>query len=237
MIHPWESEYRNPQFITLGTEPLADVRDFIKWIQKTKRKESSLVETSESLSSPLSEWTVLDAGCGNGKNLKYLVDNYCEKGIGYDISATSINLAKKLSGNLGIKYKIQSIGEVLPLPDESVDLVIDATSSHALTKKERAVFLNEISRVMKTGSYYFLRTLALEGDANAKELIKNFPGKEPNTYILPKTKMFERVFSKADIENDFKEFEILYCNKKTGYQRWGNQNYKRNYWVVYLQKK
>ena len=30
MIHPWESEYRNPQFITLGTEPLADVRDFIK---------------------------------------------------------------------------------------------------------------------------------------------------------------------------------------------------------------
>jgi hypothetical protein len=32
-------------------------------------------------------------------------------------------------------------------------------------------------------------------------------------------------------------FEIVELDKKTGYQRWGNQKYKRNYWLAYLKIK
>jgi hypothetical protein len=50
--------------------------------------------------------------------------------------------------------------------------------------------------------------------------------------------MTERVFSKSDLESDYlTNFTILNIEKTTGYQKWGNQSYKRNYWIVYLQKK
>jgi SAM-dependent methyltransferase len=230
-MHPWESEYRNPQFITLGTEPLSDIRDFMKWIKKWVRKNPA------DFSAPITDWAVFDAGCGNGKNLNYIVENFCEAGIGYDISETAISLAKKLAGDIPIRYEVRSIGNDFDIPDTSIDLVIDATSSHVLSTSERGKFLKEISRVIKPSGFYFLRTLAIEGDTNAKNLIKQFPGNEPNTYVLPGTGMTERVFSKSDIERDFgNDFKILHIEKTTGYQKWGNQSYKRNYWVVYLQK-
>jgi SAM-dependent methyltransferase len=204
----------------------------MKWIKKQVRK------NPVDFSAPITDWTVFDAGCGNGKNLNYIVENFCEAGIGYDISETAIKIAQELSLGLNIKYEARSIGEAFSLENESVDLIIDATSSHALSTSERGKFLKEISRVIKPGGFYFLRTLAIEGDTNAKNLIKQFPGNEPNTYVLPGTGMTERVFSKSDIEHDFgNDFEILYIEKTTGYQKWGNQSYKRNYWVIYLQKK
>ena len=223
-MNPWESEYRNPQFITLGTEPINAVREFVKWLRRKQKVD-------------MTDFVVFDAGCGNGKHSKYLVENFCESGIGYDISQTAIRQANELKGDLQIEYFVKSIGAPFDIDNESIDLVIDATSSHALNVQERGKFLKEISRVLKPGGYMFLRTLALDGDANAKNLIKQFPGTEPNTYVLPGTDMTERVFSKSDLESDYAEnFTILNIEKTTGYQKWGNQSYKRNYWIVYLQK-
>lgn len=224
-MHPWESEYRNPQFITLGTEPIAAVRDFTKWLRRNKKVD-------------MTDFIVFDAGCGNGKHVKYLVENFCLSGIGYDISPTAIKQANDLKGDLPINYLVKSIGSKLDIADASIDLVIDATSSHALSVDERGKFLKEISRIMKPGGYMFLRTLAMEGDVNAKNLIKQFPGSETNTYVLPGTGMVERVFLQSDLESDYStEFDMVHIEKTSGYQKWGNQSYKRNYWVVYLQKK
>jgi hypothetical protein len=75
-------------------------------------------------------------------------------------------------------------------------------------------------------------------ELNAKNLIKQFPGSETNTYVLPGTGMAERVFLQSDLESDYStEFDMVHIEKTSGYQKWGNQSYKRNYWVVYLQKK
>jgi len=224
-MNPWESEYRNPQFITLGTEPINAVREFAKWLRRKQKVDCT-------------SFVVFDAGCGNGKHVKYLVENFCASGIGYDISPTAIKQANELKGNLPIEYTVKSIGDEFNIDDEAVDLVIDATSSHALNIDERGKFLKEISRVLKPGGYMFVRTFAIEGDTNAKNLIKQFPGKEPNTYMLPGTGMTERVFSQSDLESDYSaDFTIMNMEKTSGYQKWGNQSYKRNYWIVYLQKK
>jgi len=186
----------------------------------------------------MTEFTILDLGCGNGKNLRYAVDEFALKGIGYDISATAIAQARSLKGDANIDYQIRSIGAPYPLADASVDLILDATSSNALSEAERATYLSETARVLKPDGYLFLRALCLEGDTNAKNLIKQFPGPEKDTYVLAETGITERVFSKEDLKELYgQHFEMVSLEKTTGYQRWGNQSYKRNYWIGYLKRK
>lgn len=228
----WEQEYRDPRFLTLGTEPASYIRDLMRWFKKQARKNPA------DFSVPLESWTVFDAGCGNGKNLKYIIENFCKFGIGYDISETAIAMAQELAGKLHISYKVASFGEKLPLVDNSFDLVLDVTSSNSLNKKQRKIFLDEIARTLKPNGYFFVRTLCLDGDANAKKLLADFPGDEPGTYVLPNADITENVFSEQEFLDTYaRGFEVVHLEKKTGYQKWGNQSYKRNYWMAYLQKK
>ena len=186
----WEQEYQQPQFLTLGTEPLTVVKEFCKWLRRDEKVE-------------LEKCTVLDLGCGNGKNVKYFVEGYAKSGIGYDISKTAIVAAKKLSEGLEIKYEVRSIGEKFPLENESVDIILDVTSSNSLSESEREVYLQETQRVLKPGGYLFVRALCLDGDKNAKQLIKENPGSEKDTYILPNVGVTERVFTKQDLVDTY----------------------------------
>lgn len=209
----------------MGTEPLAAVKDFVKWLRRKQKVDMNNV-------------VVLDLGCGNGKNLKYIVENYVHSGIGYDISKTAIAEAKALQGNASISYEVRSIGAVLPLENNSVDLALDVTSSNALNESEREIYLQEVARVLKSGGYFFVRALCLDGDTNAKNLIKQSPGIEKDTYVLGATGITERVFSKQDFLDTYEpHFKVIFLEKTTGYQKWGNQSYKRNYWIAYLQIK
>lgn len=217
----WEQEYRNPQFLTLGTEPLTAVKDFCKWLRRTEKVD-------------MTDFVVLDLGCGNGKNLKYIIENFSRFGMGYDISETAIGEANKLKENTPVQYSVASIGEKFDAGNDAFDLVLDVTSSNSLNEPERVVYLQEISRVLKSGGYLFLRALCLDGDKNAQYLIKNNPGGEKDTYILPGVGVTERVFSKQDLIDTYSPyFEIVHLEKTTGYQKWGNQSYKRNYWIMY----
>lgn len=221
----WEKEYSDPRFLTLGTEPLSVVKDFFRELRRKQKVDLSSV-------------TILDLGCGNGKNLMYAVENFCKSGIGYDFSKTAIGQAKKLSEGLDINYEVRSIGEKFPLRDISVDVILDATSSNSLNEQEREIYLREMSRVLKPGGFIFVRALCLEGDKNAKQLIKESSGTEKDTYILPSVGVTERVFSKQDFIKTYEEyFEIIHLEKTEGYQKWGNQSYKRKYWIAYLKKK
>ena len=242
----WEREYQKPQFLTLGTEPLSDVRDFMKWLKKQIKQEGVQQENAQKNENvkSLTEWSVLDLGCGNGKNLYYVVDNFCANGIGYDISPTAIALAQKhvqesstvfktLAPNL--RYEARSIAYRLPLADETMDLALDVTSSNSLKESERALFLGEVARILKPGGYFFTRALCKDGDQNAKNLLKEFPGKETDTYILPDIGVMERIFSREDFLATYAPFfDVVHLEKTTGYQKWGNRSYKRHYWIAYL---
>jgi SAM-dependent methyltransferase len=225
MIEPWEYEYRNPQFLTLGIDPISEVRNFMKWLRRDQKLD-------------ITGWGVFDVGCGNGKNLKYIIDNFCDHGIGIDISETAIKMAKELKEDAQISYEVGSISESLSIHSNSIDLVIDATTSHVLSEPERHNFFYELLRIMKPGAYMFLRTLCLEGDKNAKQLIVDFPGNEPDTYVLPGLDITEKTWTRQGLEDYYgSHFEILNMEKTSGYQKWGHQNYKRNYWIVYMKKK
>jgi len=133
-------------------------------------------------------------------------------------------------------FEERSIGEVLPLEDNSVDIILDVTSSNSLTPDERNVYLKEVERVLKPDGYIFVRTLTRDGDRNAQNLLSMFPGPFYDTYTHPDLHITERVFR----EKDFRElyemyFDILFLKKQTGYQRRGNQSFKRRYLLAYMQ--
>jgi SAM-dependent methyltransferase len=174
----WEKEYAQPTFLTKDNNPQQDVVRFVQFLKKEKKIE-------------IDNTRVLDLGSGTGRNSYY----FAELGAhvtGLEISKTAITVAEKNLAAvsrtvLDITYIRQSIGEKFPLPNESVDIVLDVTSSNSLTESEREVCLAETARVMKPGAYFFLKALCKDGDENAKHLLKTSPGTEQDTYIMPDT--------------------------------------------------
>jgi SAM-dependent methyltransferase len=221
----WDREYRNSKFLTKENKPQSDV---VRFVQYLKKEEEVIPENL----------SILDLGSGAGRNSFY----FAEMGnsvTGLEISKTAVNIANEYANNAGlnINYVKQSIGEVFPVEDSSVDIALDITSSNSLTEAEREVFLSETNRVLKNNAYFFTKALCKEGDENAKYLVKNSPGKEKDTYIMPEIGVTERVWTKEDFISTYKKyFEIINMEKKTSYSKIKDRSYKRNFWIVYMKK-
>ncbi|MCA9351684.1 class I SAM-dependent methyltransferase [Patescibacteria group bacterium] len=222
----WNDEYQKPQLITQSHKPQKDFLRFIKWIKKNKHLD---------LSAGL---TALDLGCGVGRNSYYLADHYGIEVMGWDFSSDAIAKAIKFHRHENVTFQERNIAKPFPLEDDSVDLILDVTSSNALNEKERQVYLSECARVLKPDGYMYVRTLAKEGDKNAQNMVKEFPGGEYDTYHHPQLGVTERIFSGPDFKVLYEQYlEVVRMERKTGYQRWGSQSYKRNYWNAYLKSK
>jgi ubiquinone/menaquinone biosynthesis C-methylase UbiE len=223
--HQWEREYRKPQLLTKENKPQADTVRFAHFLRK---KEGVDLATA----------SVLDLGCGTGRNSFYFAEMGARV-VGLDISRTAIELAKQRAGEAGldIAYFKQSIGERFPVPDASIGIALDVTSSNSLTEAERETYLAETQRVLAPNGYFFVKALCKDGDTNAKQLLKQFPGPEKDTYIMPDIGITERVWSKEDFLQAYQRFfTILHLEKKTSYSQMNNRSYKRNFWIAYLKK-
>lgn len=222
--HIWEKEYRDPKLVSLSTVPAQCVKDFVRYLRRECHRD-------------LSSLHILDLGCGNGKNSLYISEQGFENHVvGIDISETALSHARNLMPQDIFLH--QSIGKKLPCTNETFDIALDVTASNSLTEVERTVYISETHRVLKPQGYLFVRALCKDGDTNAKNLLKTFPGKEIDTYIMPGLGLTERVFSKEDFINLYTPlFDILYMDKETHYTQFQGKSFKRNFWVVALRKK
>jgi len=221
----WEREYRNPKLVTKNEGPQADTLRFLKFL---KKKEKFKLEYK----------SILDLGCGTGRNSNYLADAG-NNVIGIEISKTALSIAKERARdlNLDVDYRLGDIGEEYEIKDNSIDLVLDVTSSNSLNEKGRGIYLNEVNRVLKKGGYFFVRALAKDGNKNVKNLLKNSPGSEYDTYIIKEIGLTERVFSRDDFIKMYGQFfKILHLEKKSNYTTFNNRIYKRDYWIAYMTK-
>lgn len=221
----WDKEYRDPKLVTKKDGPQKDTLRFLKFLKK---------EYGYNIEGR----TILDLGCGTGRNANYLAD-IGNNVIGIEISKIALNIAKERAKelNLVVDYRLGDIGEEYELKDDSIDLVLDVTSSNSLNEKGREVYLKETHRVLKTSGYFFVRALAKDGNKNVKNLLKNSPGKEYDTYVMKEIGLTERVFSREDFIKIYsKYFKILHLEKKTSYATFNNRIYKRDYWLAYLKK-
>lgn len=231
----WEGEYRKSKLLTKDNKPQADVMRFVKYLKKQFKL------CGHQISTEFKDMTVLDLGSGAGRNSFYFAELGAHV-VGFEISKTAIEIARKYQQTMSkslfdIKYEKQSIGDKFPLEDGSVDIVLDVTSSNSLTEAEREVCLSETNRVLKNDGYFFVKALCKDSDDNAKYLLKNCPGKEKDTYIMPELSVTERVWSKDDFVATYEKFfSILNLEKKTSYSRMNNRSYKRNFWICYLKK-
>lgn len=219
----WDSEYRDSKLITKDVKPQKDFFRFLEWVKKNKHLHFN------------EDSVILDLGCGVGRNGFYMAEKYNAQVYGWDFSEHAIKKGKSLFHHPRLSLEKRDITESFPLKDNSVDLILDITASNALSESGRTTYLKEMSRVLKPTGYLYIRTLAKEGDKNAKGLIKNFPGKEYDTYKHPELGVTERVFSGPDFKAIYEPyFRVIRMLRKSGYQRFGKQNYKRNYWNIYL---
>jgi SAM-dependent methyltransferase len=221
----WEREYINPKLVTRNDGPQSDTLRFLKFLKKDKKYK-------------VLDRVVLDLGCGTGRNSNYLSD-LGNNVIGIEISKTALNLAKTRAKELGVivDYRLGDIGKKYDIPNNSIDVILDVTSSNSLSALGREIYLSEMNRVLKNGSYIFVRALCKDGNKNVKNLLKNSPGKEYDTYVIKEIGLTERVFSREDfIKTYSKYFKILKLEKKTNYTTFNNRIYKRDYFLAYLTK-
>jgi len=116
--------------------------------------------------------TILDAGCGAGRNLVYFLQNGYEV-YGVDQSTAAINTIKQLSASLSPENSLDNFSisgvEDMPFTDSFFDLVICSAVLHfAKNELHFDSMLRSLWRVLKPGGYLFAR---LASDIGIEELV------------------------------------------------------------------
>ena len=169
----WEQEYTNASHLAMSTEPSSDLESFMRWSDRQKDELERVVDRPR----------VFDIGCGNGRNVHYMEKVSDAMGGGIDVAEHAIAQAQKharLPSNFMV-HRIEDFPYVVG--DESQDLILDMMSSHILDTKQRVLLRQEIDRILVPGGFIFFKTFLLDGDINAKEMIRKQPGHEPNSYV------------------------------------------------------
>ncbi len=226
----WNAEYKDPQFFLLSDEASSDLQKFTRWLMKEFGKDVLRPEV-----------TVLDAGCGNGRNLLWLNEEFRVRGFGYDISEEAIAQAqlhaKEQQWGSKLTFVVHSIGASIPLPDQSVDVVLDMMASHFLKEVERARYIKEVARVLKPQGVLFFKSFYAMGDKHAQELIATQSGGEENSYIHPKMKVYEYVWTDAALAKSFGDDFILQRKEASHKHTIRGKPNKRRSVVCYFEKK
>lgn len=221
----WDREYQRPAHLALSTAPAADLEKFTRWQERHYGREFLNPQTQ-----------VLDLGCGNGRNLIFLAQNFACRGLGYDVSGEAIAQAKRAAINLPLQFSVRSLRESLPVPDGSVNLVLDMMVSHILNEAERRALRAEIYRVLKPGGWLFFKSFLLEEDDHAKRLLRDHPAEERHTYQHPRLGVAEHVWTVDELEDFFlPDFEIHKVEKSHKHRSHGRA-FRRRTLAAYLQK-
>jgi SAM-dependent methyltransferase len=221
----WDSEYTKPEHLALSTEASEDLEKFLRWMER---------QTGRALLNPLA--SVVDFGCGNGRNLVHIAREYDVRGIGYDSSSAAIKEAIRLSEGLRLTYSVRTIGGTFPLEDASQAIALDMMSSHFLKSTERTVLRDEIHRTLKPGGFLFMKTFLRDGDLHTKRLTLEAPGDEANSYIHPIIGVQEHVYSEEELVDYLSEKFIVHKTYLSHKHTQNGKAKKRRTVSVYAEK-
>ncbi len=127
--------------------------------------------------------SVLDAGCGTGRNLVYFLRQGLDV-YGVDLDAEAIShckeRARKFYGSaVDENFQVAAVEE-LPFEDERFDLVISSAVLHfAINLEHFETMLSSMWRVLRPGGYFFCRLASDIGIETSVRFIKN------GRYLLP----------------------------------------------------
>ncbi|NBV76623.1 class I SAM-dependent methyltransferase [bacterium] len=226
----WDKEYLKAERLAIARTPSEDLQKFCRFLERHYGRQY-LHQNCK----------VLDAGCGNGRNLIFLAQEYGMHGLGIDSSLEGIEQARKHAKEVEVSHLVTfqkgSISDPLPLPDHTTTLVLDMMVSHVLKSYERDSFLKEIVRVLRTDGWLFFKTFLLDEDRNAKRLLRDNPGSEEGSYIHPDIGVEEHVFTEHEIAELLEPYFILHkIAPSHKHLKYGQANKRRSV-SVYAQVK
>lgn len=129
------------------------------------------------------EYTVLDLGCGGGRNIEYFLTK-AGKVYGLDHSNTSVKMASEINKKAIDTGRCKIlVGDVknLPFEDESIDIVTAFETIYFWNDIERC--FEEIYRVLKNGGQFLIcNEVSSKERRDVKKLLKmiNFEIYKPN---------------------------------------------------------
>lgn len=220
----WDKEYTQADHLALSTEPS---EDFLKFTRFCERHYPHLL-APESLA--------FDAGCGNGRQLRYLKEHYAMRVAGYDSSAAAIKQARDVCNDTEGAIAVRSIAEPILLPDETCTITLDMMSSHFLSKNERARLRDELARVLISGSMLLMKTFLRDDDLHTARLLRDHPGPEEYSYIHPIIGVPEYVYSEVELREFLAPHFTIVRIYRSHKHRYRGQARKRRTITVYAQK-
>jgi ubiquinone/menaquinone biosynthesis C-methylase UbiE len=162
----WEQTYRNYPLSELGWELGKPRQILVEYVEEGVVKKGK----------------ALDICCGAGTNTVYLA----EKGFdvtGIDISPTAVEYAKAKAAvaRVNIRFMVQDFLQ-LPFADEEFDFVFDMGCFHHVKTRDRATFIDGVSRVLKKGGCYMLTCFSYKNGSGwnhftKQQIIELFQGR------------------------------------------------------------
>lgn len=157
---------------------------------------------------------------------------------GFDFSPNAIVEAQKRSAtyqtDINTNFFIQDATVAWALPANKFDFVLDCfatTDIESLEGREAAVA--EIIRVLKPGGFVLVYVMS-EDDIYHKDMIAQFPAHEPNSFFHPRTKKFEKVFTREELISLYCGVELIVEERVPKKAVFYDKEYFCNhYWMIF----
>lgn len=100
---------------------------------------------------------VLEVGCGRGGGAEYVCRTFKPRSMqGIDYSEQAITICRTQRVGTNLRF-LRGDAEALPIPDASIDVVINIESSHCYGNMDR--FLAEVKRVLRPNGLFLMADL------------------------------------------------------------------------------
>jgi len=119
---------------------------------------------------------VLEVGCGRGGGASFLIRAHQPRSYtGVDLSEAAIAWCRRRFGVPGTEW-LRGRADDLPVPDASMDVVVNVESSHCYPSM--AGFVAEVRRALRPGGYFAFCDLRASGNVSALDRIFDASGLE-----------------------------------------------------------
>ncbi len=154
---------------------------------------------------PMEGKAVLEVGSGRGGGAKHLASHFKPASyVGLDLAQSAVDLANSMHQLPNLKF-IQGSAEAIPLPDSSVDIVVNVESCHAYGSVTK--FLSEVKRVLRPGGYFLMVDFRNQANVENMETLQQ-QLKDSGMRLLEEENISANVIRSIEEEDNTKQERI-----------------------------
>jgi cyclopropane fatty-acyl-phospholipid synthase-like methyltransferase len=191
--------------------------------------------------------TVLDYGCGEGSNIKYLINSYNYDGYGVDISEPSIKLCQKNIKKNRFKLIKSEVDENDKFFKTKFDLIISVQTLYYLNDEDMKKRIMSLNKMLKPGGYVFFTMMStnhyLFKFCSNKKIDKNGltlvdVGTDKNYRLRQKQPTYRHYINFSKNQNHIKKRFSIFKPINIGYYDMSLENIKKSrYHFTFFGKK